>query len=115
MGSSLVPEKQAAMGRMHSKGKGIARRSLPYKRTPPSWVKQSAADTVKEICSMAKKGYSPSSIGVVLRDSHGIPQVKMIAGNKIARILRLARYYRLAKMLPSNFKYESANAAALVV
>merc|ERR1712149_32783 len=76
------------MGRMHSKGKGIARRSLPYKRTPPSWVKQSAADTVKEICSMAKKGYSPSSIGVVLRDSHGIPQVKMIAGNKIVRILR---------------------------
>merc|ERR1712228_739726 len=46
------------------------------------------ADTVKEICNMAKKGYSPSSIGVVLRDSHGIPQVKMIAGNKIVRILR---------------------------
>merc|ERR1712080_764367 len=90
MGASLTrfQNKQAAMGRMHSKGKGIARRSLPYKRTPPSWVKQSAADTVKEICSMAKKGYSPSSIGVVLRDSHGIPQVKMIAGNKIVRILR---------------------------
>merc|ERR1712080_497713 len=90
MGASLTrfQNKQAAMGRMHSKGKGISRRSLPYKRTPPSWVKQSAADTVKEICSMAKKGYSPSSIGVVLRDSHGIPQVKMIAGNKIVRILR---------------------------
>lgn len=27
----------------------------------------------------------------------------------------LARYYRLAKMVPANFKYESANAAALVV
>ena len=55
------------MGRMHSKGKGISRRSLPYKRTAPSWVKQSAADTVKEICNMAKKGYTPSQIGVVLR------------------------------------------------
>merc|ERR1712146_464847 len=87
MGSQGEFQKQVTMGRMHSKGKGIARRSLPYKRTPPSWVKQSAADTVKEICSMAKKGYSPSSIGV-LRDSHGIPQVKMIAGNKIVRILR---------------------------
>merc|ERR1712080_565929 len=81
-------ERTAAMGRMHSKGKGIARRSLPYKRTPPSWVKVSASDTVKEICNMAKKGYPPSQIGVVLRDSHGIPQVKMIAGNKIVRILR---------------------------
>merc|ERR1712070_609038 len=67
---------------------GISRRSLPYKRTPPSWVKQSASDTIKEICNMAKKGYTPSQIGVVLRDSHGIPQVKMIAGNKIVRILR---------------------------
>ena len=32
-----------------------------------------------------------------------------------SRIHRLARYYRLAKMIPSNFKYESANAAAMVV
>merc|ERR1711934_519904 len=80
----------AAMGRMHSKGKGIARRSLPYKRSAPSWVKQSASDCVKEICAMAKKGFTPSQIGVVLRDSHGIPQVKMVAGNKIVRIL-LAR------------------------
>merc|ERR1711967_166470 len=109
---------------------------------------------------MAKKGYTPSQIGVVLRDSHGIPQVKMIAGNKIlrtqgiapkvpedlyslikkavavrkhleknrkdkdskfrlilieSRIHRLARYYRLAKMLPPNFKYESANAASMLV
>merc|ERR1711865_312296 len=76
------------MGRLHSKGKGIARRSLPYKRTAPSWVKQSAGECVKEICAMAKKGFTPSQIGVVLRDSHGIPQVKMVAGNKIVRILR---------------------------
>lgn len=26
------------MGRMHSSGKGISRRTLPYKRTPPKWV-----------------------------------------------------------------------------
>ena len=27
------------MGRMHSKGKGISKSALPYKRTPPSWLK----------------------------------------------------------------------------
>lgn len=27
------------MGRMHSKGKGKSRSALPYKRTPPSWLK----------------------------------------------------------------------------
>ena len=26
------------MGRMHSNGKGISRRTLPYRRTPPSWT-----------------------------------------------------------------------------
>eukprot|EP00657_Telonema_sp_P-1_P010246 TRINITY_DN45_c0_g1_i11.p1 TRINITY_DN45_c0_g1~~TRINITY_DN45_c0_g1_i11.p1 ORF type:complete len:142 (+),score=61.36 TRINITY_DN45_c0_g1_i11:176-601(+) len=138
-------------------------RDSPYKRTAPSWVKQSASDCVKEICAMAKKGFTPSQIGVVLRDSHGIPQVRMVAGNKIVRILRtqglapsipedlyclikkavsvrkhleknrkdkdskfrliliesrihrLARYYKLAKRIPGNWRYESANAAALLV
>merc|ERR1712078_548442 len=124
----------AAMGRMHSKGKGIARRSLPYKRSAPSWVKQSASDCVKEICAMAKKGFTPSQIGVVLRDSHGIPQVKMVVSVRKhleknrkdkdskfrlilieSRIHRLARYYRTVGVLPPNWKYESANAAALLV
>lgn len=27
------------MGRMHSKGKGMSGTALPYKRTPPSWLK----------------------------------------------------------------------------
>ena len=27
------------MGRMHSKGKGLSSSALPYKRTPPSWLK----------------------------------------------------------------------------
>jgi small subunit ribosomal protein S13e len=39
---------------------------------------------------MAKKGMTPSQIGVSLRDSHGIPQVKEISGSKIMRILKLA-------------------------
>merc|ERR1712185_705691 len=107
-------------------------------------------------------GYTPSQIGVVLRDSHGIPQVKMIAGNKIVRILRaqglaptlpedlyhlvkkavtirkhleknrkdkdskfrliliesrihrLARYYKIKKQLPPNWKYESSTASTLL-
>ncbi|KAJ6676229.1 RIBOSOMAL PROTEIN S15P/S13E, partial [Salix viminalis] len=32
------------MGRMHSHGKGISASALPYKRTPPSWLKISAQD-----------------------------------------------------------------------
>merc|ERR1712144_142759 len=39
---------------------------------------------------MTKKGITPSQIGISLRDSHGIPQVKAISGSKILRILKLA-------------------------
>jgi hypothetical protein len=34
------------------------------------------------------RGATPSQIGVVLRDSHGIAQVKVVTGNKILRILK---------------------------
>ena len=39
---------------------------------------------------MAKRGQSPSQIGVVLRDQYGIPQVKGVTGSKIMRILKVA-------------------------
>ena len=77
------------MGRMHSKGKGIARRSLPYRKAPPSWVQISASDLTEQIVKMARRGQSPSQIGVVLRDQYGIPQVKGVTGSKILRILKV--------------------------
>jgi hypothetical protein len=40
------------------------------------------------IGKMAKKGMTPSQIGVLLRDSHGIAQVKSVTGSKILRILK---------------------------
>ncbi|KAL3481665.1 ribosomal S13/S15 N-terminal domain-containing protein [Aspergillus californicus] len=76
------------MGRLHSKGKGIASSALPYSRTPAPWVKTTPDAVVEQICKLAKKGASPSQIGVVLRDSHGIAQVKTVTGNKILRILK---------------------------
>ncbi|KAJ8478277.1 hypothetical protein OPV22_022004 [Ensete ventricosum] len=76
------------MGRMHSRGKGISSSALPYKRTPPSWLKISAAEVEESICKFSKKGLTPSQIGVILRDSHGIAQVKSVTGNKILRILK---------------------------
>jgi small subunit ribosomal protein S13e len=73
---------------MHAPGKGIASSALPYKRTPPSWLKTSSEEVVEQICKLAKKGSTPSQIGVILRDSQGIAQVKAVTGNKILRILK---------------------------
>merc|ERR1719240_438607 len=75
---------------MHSKGKGISRRCLPYRKTPPSWVQVSATDLIEQIVKMAKRGSSPSQIGVILRDQYGVPQVSHVTGQKILRILKVA-------------------------
>eukprot|EP01122_Echinamoeba_exundans_P017109 TRINITY_DN88_c0_g1_i2.p2 TRINITY_DN88_c0_g1~~TRINITY_DN88_c0_g1_i2.p2 ORF type:complete len:152 (-),score=43.19 TRINITY_DN88_c0_g1_i2:143-598(-) len=76
------------MGRMHTPGKGISGSAIPYKRTPPAWLKVSPTEVNDQVCKLAKKGMTPSQIGVVLRDSHGIGLVKNVTGNKIVRILK---------------------------
>ena len=87
------------MGRMHSPGKGIARSARPYRRAPPTWSKMSSEEVKAEIVKNAKKGLTPSQIGVLLRDSQGVPQVQSITGQKILRILRAEK---IAPELPED-------------
>lgn len=55
---------------------------------PPQWLKLSPEEVKEQIYKLAKKGLNPSQIGVVLRDSYGVAQVKNVTGNKILRILK---------------------------
>lgn len=73
---------------MHSKGKGMSASALPYRRSQPSWSKATPEEVCDQIFKLARRGLSPSQIGVILRDSQGIPQVKSVTGNKILRILK---------------------------
>mmetsp|Transcript_26325 Transcript_26325/g.54848 ORF Transcript_26325/g.54848 Transcript_26325/m.54848 type:complete len:152 (-) Transcript_26325:52-507(-) len=76
------------MGRMHAPGKGISKSARPYKRSPPSWQKWSAQEVEDHVCKLAKKGMTPSQIGVTLRDNSGVAQVRSVTGQKILRILK---------------------------
>ncbi len=73
---------------MHSKGKGISQSAIPYNRNPPSWLAVETEEVNDLIFKMARKGVPPSKIGVILRDQHGVGQIKNVTGNKIVRILR---------------------------
>lgn len=70
----------AKMGRLHSKGKGISSSVTPYSRTAPAWLKTTPEQVVEQICRLAKRGTTPSQIGVILRDSHGVAQVRVVTG-----------------------------------
>ena len=50
------------MGRLHSKGKGIASSAIPYSRTPPAWLKTTPDPVVDQICKLARKGATPSQV-----------------------------------------------------
>ena len=76
------------MGRGYGNGKGISKSAIPYKRSAPSWLNITGDEVNSHICKLAKKGLTPSQIGVILRDSHGIGQVRSITGVKILRILK---------------------------
>lgn len=75
-----TPTESATMGRLHSNGKGISSSAIPYSRTAPSWLKTTPEQVVEQISKLARKGATPSQIGVILRDSHGIAQVKVVTG-----------------------------------
>ena len=68
--------------------KGISGSSIPYSRRAPAWLKTSTEEATELICKLAKKGLTPSQIGAVLRDAHGVGQVRCLTGNKIVRLLR---------------------------
>uniref|UniRef100_A0A8I3W232 Small ribosomal subunit protein uS15 n=1 Tax=Callithrix jacchus TaxID=9483 RepID=A0A8I3W232_CALJA len=76
------------MGRMHAPGKGLSQSALPYHRSVPTWLKLTSDDVKEQIYKLAKKDLTPSQISVILRDLHGVAQVRFLTGNKILRILK---------------------------
>ncbi|MGB4363754.1 MAG: 30S ribosomal protein S15 [Methanothermobacter tenebrarum] len=53
----------------------------------PDWVEYSNEEIEELIIKLYKEGNPPSKIGIILRDQHGIPNVKSITGMKITEIL----------------------------
>ena len=98
------------MGRMHAPGKGISQSALPYRRSVPTWLKLSGDDVQEQIFKLAKKGLTPSQIGVILRDSHGVAQVRFVTGNKVLRILKKKG---LAPELPEDLYFLIKKAVAI--
>lgn len=73
-------------------------------------MKLTSDDVKEQIYKLAKKGLTPSQIGVILRDSHGVAQVRYITGNKILRILKAKG---LAGSLPEDLYFLIKKAVAV--
>jgi small subunit ribosomal protein S15 len=78
------------MARMHARRKGISRSVRPYRKEAPSWSTTDAKEIEKIVLDLKKQGKAMSEIGLILRDKHGVPDVKLATGKRIGRILAAA-------------------------
>lgn len=69
-------------------------------KNPPRWVDMTKKDCEELVLKLAREGKSASDIGRILRDVHGVPDVKSITGRSVTGILK---ENKLAPDLPEDF------------
>jgi small subunit ribosomal protein S15 len=75
------------MARMHSRKKGQSGSTRPARLEKPVWIELSPEEVESEVVKLARRGQSKSMIGTIMRDSRGVPLVKVVTGKKISQIL----------------------------
>ena len=84
------------MGRMHAPGKGISSSALPYRRTPPSWLKTTPDDVVDHITKTKEISASIHLLADVLDIE--ISQGHIYVKNDSPAIACLRRQLRLLRL-----------------
>lgn len=72
---------------MYSRNKGKSGSTKPLESKKVSWVRYKPAEVESLVLKLAKTGLKPSKVGLILRDSYGIPDVKIITKKSITKIL----------------------------
>ncbi|MFO8051812.1 MAG: 30S ribosomal protein S15 [Thermoplasmatota archaeon] len=76
------------MARMHARKKGRSSSKKPYRTGKPGWLEIDRKEMADLIVDLYNKGYSTSTIGIELRDKHGIPDVRTAVGMSMYDILK---------------------------
>lgn len=71
---------------MHSRKRGKAGSNRPI-HPNTSWVGYKPKEIEAIVLKLAREGRSASQIGMLLRDSYGIPDVELVVQKKVTRIL----------------------------
>ncbi len=85
------------MNKKRERGKSHSTR--PPTLAPPKWVQYTPEEIELLIVELAKKGYPPSMIGIILRDQYGIPLTKAVLGVKLSKVLSK---YGLSPTIPED-------------
>ena len=74
------------MSRMHTSRRGRSGSKRPLTDKAPEWVQQSSEEVKELVAKMAGEGVSMSKIGLILRDSHAVPNVRLVTGMSMKEI-----------------------------
>lgn len=76
------------MARLHAKRKGKSGSTRPYLTANPAWVPIESKEIEETVVRMHAEGLTAAAIGVRLRDSFGVPNVRLATGKGIMDILK---------------------------
>lgn len=76
------------MARMYSRARGKSGSKKPAGKTSHSWLSYKPKEVEMLIVKLAKEGKQPSKIGLILRDTYGIPDVRSLLKKKITEVLK---------------------------
>ena len=117
------------MARMHSRRKGKSGSTKPSKPILHSWIRYKPKEVELLIVKLGKEGMTTTQIGLHLRDTYGITNVKLLTKKSISQILEkksltpklpenltalLKRVISLQKHLENNHKDEVAKKGLLL-
>ena len=98
------------MARMYSRARGKSGSKKPLNKTKPEWIPYKEKELEMLVAKLAKEGKGPSQIGLLLRDSYGVPDTKTVLGKSITQILAEKK---LEKELPEDLLSLLAKAVML--
>ncbi len=75
------------MAKMHSRGRGNSGSKKLLNPIKPTWVRYKPKEIEMLVGKLAKEGKTSSEIGIILRDSYGIPSIKLITGKRLQEVL----------------------------
>jgi len=73
---------------MYSKKRGRAGSKRPLRKTKQTWVRYKAKEVELLIGKIAKEGKTASQIGIVLRDTYGVPSTKLLTKKRVVQIMK---------------------------
>jgi small subunit ribosomal protein S15 len=95
---------------MYSRARGKSGSKKPIVKSKPEWIPYKEKELEMLIGKLAKEGLSASKIGLAMRDSYGVPDVRVALGKSIGQILKEKK---LQKELPEDLLALMAKAVML--